>query len=132
MCHGQCEQHGRDGGLCSPLTRRVSGFLQPWLLLLLAQKPAHGYELLEQLSHDADDPGADAGLLYRSLRQFEHEGLVRSSWDTEGGGPARRVYEISEEGLEFLHAWAVKIRRTRQRLDRFLAEYGARFAGSSE
>lgn len=131
MCHGQCEQQGRNGGHCSPSARRVSSFLQPWLLLLIAQKPTHGYELLEQLSRD-DDPGADAGLLYRTLRQFEQEGLVRSSWDMEGGGPARRVYEISEEGLQFLHAWAMKIRRTRQRLDRFLGEYEARFAGSPE
>jgi len=25
---------------------RVRGFIQPWLLLLLLQKPSHGYELM--------------------------------------------------------------------------------------
>jgi len=105
----------------------VRGFVQPWLLLSLAQKPAHGYELMERLGQDKDTPGADPGLLYRTLRQFEEDGLVRSSWDTKGSGPARRVYEITDEGLEYLHAWAVNIRRTRERLDRFLAEYQAHF-----
>jgi len=69
----------------------------------------------------------DPGLLYRTLRQLEEDGLVRSSWDTEGAGPARRVYEITDEGIEYLHAWAINIRRTRARLDRFLAEYETRF-----
>ncbi|MBC7233532.1 MAG: helix-turn-helix transcriptional regulator [Chloroflexi bacterium] len=112
---------------CCPRGGRVRGFMQPWLLLLLAQRPAHGYELMERLSQGEATPAADPGLLYRTLRQFEEEGLVRSSWDTEGGGPARRVYEITAEGLDYLHAWVVNIRRTRERLDRFLSEYEAYF-----
>ena len=104
------------------------GFVQPWLLLLLARKPAHGYELMEQLSRDEDTPAADPGLLYRTLRQFEEEGLVRSTWDTSSAGAARRVYELTDQGREYLHAWAVTIRRTRERLDRFLAEYESHFS----
>ena len=52
---------------------------------------------------------------------------MSSVWDTEGPGAARRVYEITADGLEYLHAWAVEIRRTRQRLDRFLQEYEVYF-----
>jgi len=130
MCKGHHGEQGESGVHCCPGRGRVRGFMQPWLLLLLAQKPAHGYELMEQLTRDDETPGADPGLLYRTLRQFEREGLVRSSWDTEGHGPARRVYEITEEGLEYLHAWAVNIHRTRERLDRFLAEYQAYFQSS--
>ncbi len=109
---------------CSPWPRwgRVRGFVQPWLLLLLAQKPAHGYELLERLEQNGA-PGMDPGLLYRTLRRFEAMGLVQSDWDTAGPGPARRVYQITGEGLDYLHAWAVNIRRTRERLNRFLDEY---------
>jgi poly-beta-hydroxybutyrate-responsive repressor len=102
------------------------------MLLLLAQKPAHGYELMERLGQDEETPEADPGLLYRTLRQFEDDGLVRSAWDTEGGGPARRVYEITGEGVEYLRAWTVNIRRTRERLDRFLAEYQTYFQSSEE
>ncbi len=129
-----CREHEgeNDERHCCPPRRRIRGFVQPWLLLLLAQRPTHGYELMERLGQDDETPGADPGLLYRTLRQFEQEGLVRSSWDTEGRGPARRVYEITDEGLEYLHAWAVNIRRTRERLDRFLAEYQAYFQSPEE
>jgi PadR family transcriptional regulator PadR len=114
-----------------PRGGRVRGFMQPRLLLLLAQKPSHGYELMEALGQ-GEDPGADPGLLYRTLRHFERDGLVRSSWATEGRGPARRVYEITEDGLEYLHAWAANILRTRERLDRFLADYKTCFPSSGE
>jgi PadR family transcriptional regulator len=115
-----------DEGPCHHHGGRVRSFIQPRLLLLLAERPAHGYELMERLGHE-EDAGADPGLLYRTLRQFEEEGLVRSSWDTEGRGAARRVYEITGEGIDYLHAWAVNIRRTRERLERFLDDYEARF-----
>jgi poly-beta-hydroxybutyrate-responsive repressor len=105
----------------------VRGFVQPWLLLLLLQKPAHGYELMDRLAQGEETPDTDPGFLYRTLRQLEEDGLVRSSWDTEGRGPARRLYEVTPEGVEYLHAWAVNIRQTRQRLDRFLTEYERHF-----
>jgi poly-beta-hydroxybutyrate-responsive repressor len=106
---------------------RVRGFIQPWLLLLLLQKPSHGYELMERLTQDEEAPDADPGLLYRTLRQLEEDGLVHSSWNTEGRGPARRLYQVTPEGVEYLHAWTVNIRSTRLRLDRFLAEYETYF-----
>ena len=105
---------------------RVRSFVQPRLLFLLARKPAHGYELMEQLGED-EGAAIDPALLYRTLHRFQEDGLVSSTWDTEVPGPARRVYEITAEGLEYLHAWAVDIRRTRQQLDRFLQEYEVYF-----
>jgi PadR family transcriptional regulator PadR len=110
----------------------MRGFAQPWLLLLLARGAAHGYELIERLGEDEDTPDVDPGLMYRTLRQFEQEGLVRSSWDTARGGAARRVYEITPEGLDYLRAWAVSIQLTRKRLERFLNEYQARFQPSPD
>jgi len=122
MCdHPRDNHHGHGGCRCPE--GRVRRFLQPQLLLLLVQKSGHGYDLMERLARDTDAPAADPGLLYRTLRQLEDDGLVRSSWDTEGHGPARRLYEVTPEGMEYLRAWAVNIRQTRQQLDRFLSEY---------
>lgn len=109
-----------------PPGARVRSFVQPRLLFHLAQKPAHGYELMEQLGEEGG-AAIDPALLYRTLHQFQEQGFVSSTWDTEGGGPARRVYEITAEGSEYLHAWAVELRRTRDRLDRFLRDYEAYF-----
>jgi PadR family transcriptional regulator, regulatory protein PadR len=122
MCDEHQGGHDLDERGCRCGTR-MRGSVQPWLLLLLRQKPSHGYELMERLGADEQAPDADPGLLYRTLRQLEQDGLVRSTWDTEGPGPARRLYELTPEGVEHLHAWAIDVRRNRQRLDRFLAEY---------
>jgi poly-beta-hydroxybutyrate-responsive repressor len=106
--------------------RRVHGFIQPRLLLLLAKKPAHGYELMDALSEE-DNAGLDPGNLYRTLRGLEEEGMVSSSWDTNNPGPARRVYQITSVGFEHLHAWVIEIRNVRRRLDEFLVDYEANF-----
>ncbi len=111
-----------EGECFPPGGARVRGFVHSWLLLQLAQGPAHGYELLERLG---DDEAPDPGFLYRALRALEEEGLVRSTWDTAGAGPARRVYAIADLGLDYLRAWSVHLRRTRDRLNRFLDEYAA-------
>jgi PadR family transcriptional regulator, regulatory protein PadR len=106
---------------------RMRGFVQPRLLLQLLKKPAHGYELMEALGAAADEPVPDPGTLYRTLRSLEEDGLVRSAWETGDSGPARRVYELTDQGIEYLHAWAASIRGTRAQLDRFLAEYERQF-----
>ncbi|MFP4345810.1 MAG: helix-turn-helix transcriptional regulator [Anaerolineales bacterium] len=109
----------------------VQGFIRPRLLLQLAQQRAYGYELLEMLERE-QLPTPDSSTLYRTLRHFEEHGWVRSVWDTEGGGPARRVYEITDAGVEHLHAWAGKIRHTREQLGRFLDEYEDHFQKQDE
>jgi poly-beta-hydroxybutyrate-responsive repressor len=101
-------------------------------LLQLAQKPAHGYELLELFGQIDDETTPDPGSMYRTLRVFEEEGLVRSNWDTSGSGPARRIYSLTDQGIEYLHAWAVKLQKVRQNLDRFLVEYETHFSDESK
>jgi PadR family transcriptional regulator, regulatory protein PadR len=110
--------------------RRTQGSLQPWLLLLLLQKPSYGYELMDRLSQGK--PDTDPGLLYRTLRQLEESGMVHSEWDTEGQGPARRLYKVTPEGTEYLHIHAANIRRLQSQLARFLTEYEDYFRKKKE
>jgi poly-beta-hydroxybutyrate-responsive repressor len=97
----------------------------------LAKKPAHGYELMGVISQTGE-PSTDPGSLYRILRSMEEDGLVTSNWNTSGGGAARRIYQITDQGLDHLHAWIVNIRKTRQWLDGFLAEYETHFSKEKE
>jgi PadR family transcriptional regulator PadR len=106
---------------------RLRGFIQPRLLLQLAQKPAHGYELMDVIGQE-NELSTDPGSLYRILRAMEEDGLVQSNWDTSGGGAARRMYQITDQGMDHLHAWMVSIRKTRQMLENFLAEYETYFS----
>lgn len=99
-------------------------FMRPCLLLLLAEQPAHGYDLLERLSgfgFGTIDPGG----LYRALRAMEQEGLVSSRWEPSDLGPARRTYAPTEDGLDWVHAWAGSLRETRRAIGSFLDRYEA-------
>jgi PadR family transcriptional regulator PadR len=97
-------------------------FLRPCLLLLIAEQPSHGYDLLERLK-EMGYQRAEPGGLYRTLRLMEQEGLIRSGWGGSTIGPRRRTYWLSEDGMDWLHAWAGSMRVTREVLDGFLQRY---------
>jgi PadR family transcriptional regulator PadR len=99
-------------------------WLEPFLLVLLADGPAHGYSLLGRLNDAgvaADD--VDVGQLYRTLRELELAGLVRSAWEMPDAGAARRQYEITDEGLSALHDWAFVMQERARLVGEFLAAY---------
>lgn len=97
--------------------------MQPCLLLLLKQRSAHGYDMIQLLPEFGFSDRLDPGTVYRNLRRLEEEELVTSHWDVGEGGPARRLYGLTDEGEEMLHAWAVHIRQQRKRMDDFLDRY---------
>jgi poly-beta-hydroxybutyrate-responsive repressor len=105
---------------------RVERFSEPAVLLLLRERPAHGYELLEALPPLTGEARVDMGNLYRVLRALEEEGLVRSEWNADAPGPAKRTYELSDEGRRLLDEWAAALRRSRARIDGFLERYEGR------
>ncbi len=97
-------------------------FARPCLLLLLAEAPAHGYELIDRLrpfGFEINDPAS----VYKSLRQMEQDGLVTSEWEVSARGPARRVYSLTSDGRDLLEAWALTLEQNREILGRFLDRY---------
>jgi len=119
MCRGShCHVH--DG--CSRVRRGAfRGLLNLAILHLLKDKPMYGTEicrvLLERFGIDV--PRA---MVYGLLRRMESFGLVVSTWDVEEGGPARRVYRITEEGLEYLRGSMENLREAKGVIDELLAE----------
>ena len=80
------------------------------LLLLMAEEPRHGYELAASLRTWEFD-GVTPSLVYRELARLEAEGLVRSFWEaSQARGPARHMYELTEEGRRDLAACADDVR----------------------
>lgn len=97
-------------------------YLRPSLLLLLAEAPSHGYDLLEQvraLGVRAAEPGG----LYRALRSLDEDGLVSSWWEPSQSGPARRLYVITEAGHVALGEFVADLREMRGLLDALLGRY---------
>ena len=105
---------------CAPGAGRALSRLEPWLLLLLAERGAHGYELLERLAALPDAPVADRGHLYRTLRRLDEQGCVTSTWEMPQAGPARHIYTLTADGMRALDAWVIHIGAARARLDSFL------------
>jgi PadR family transcriptional regulator len=97
-------------------------FLQPCLLLLIAESPGHGYDLLDRLAAFGFE--RDPGGLYRTLRAMEREGLVESEWQLADAGPGRRTYIVTVAGLEHLKSAASALEDTVQILRLFLTRYG--------
>jgi PadR family transcriptional regulator len=103
------------------VTRR---FLRPVVLLLLAEAPYHGYELMGKLKDfGIDHSNMDPSILYRLLRNIEREGLAQSSLNDSGSGPARKVYTLTSEGREVLDLWAASI----EGIVSFLTEFKERY-----
>ncbi len=104
-------------------SRRTVRFLEPTLLLLLHQGPAHGYTLSGQLSEfDLED--INSSIVYRALRTMEEKGWVTSTWEEEQTqGPPRRVYCLTKLGDEVLEWWTQDLKGTKAMIDRILNTY---------
>jgi DNA-binding PadR family transcriptional regulator len=78
------------------------GSLRLYLLSLLAERPRHGYELIQALSDRFGGTySPSAGTIYPRLAKLEEEGLV-----TKTAGDRKTVYEITDAGRAELAARA--------------------------
>src|SRR5918996_4929449 len=96
-------------------------FLEPGLLALLRERPTHGYELIAELPGLLGTERVDVGNVYRALRGLEERGLVTSEWREDLPGPAKRTYEITDEGRRALERWGHWLRGARGRIDTLIA-----------
>jgi PadR family transcriptional regulator, regulatory protein PadR len=98
-------------------------FMVPFLLLSLKGGfSLHGYKLIQQLTQFGFS-SIDQGNVYRVLRQLEKDDLVKSEWDTSSGGPAKRIYSITDAGENYLDLWAGSLEQYQSMLDSFFNMY---------
>jgi PadR family transcriptional regulator PadR len=98
--------------------------LTPYVLLAISTQKAHGY-FIEQYLRSLGLAQVEMTTLYRMLRQLERDGLVRSAWEAQAGGPARRVYTLTEAGRSLLDSGASYLEQYRHAIDSFFGTYGA-------
>ena len=108
------------------VTARVERFVEPALLLSLAEGRSHGYELAARLADVIGVESVDYGNLYRLLRSLEQEEIVSSEWEEQSDAPSKRQYELTESGELLLEAWADALRKTDERIAALLRRYDER------
>jgi len=97
--------------------------LVPCRLLLLAESPSHGYDLIGRLKDFGFDWGGP-GPIYAELHRLADAELISSAWaHSAAGGPARRVYEPNAAALAALDGCAEGIGELGRSLGEFLRRY---------
>jgi DNA-binding PadR family transcriptional regulator len=137
--HGGRHRFGRGGhgffgrgGDDFPGARRLSSQdLQLVILALLAEKPAHGYELIKIIEERSDGFYTPSpGVIYPALTYLEEVG--HSSVEQDGG---RKLYSITPQGEAHLaenRATADAILQALSRIGRRMDEVREAFAGVSD
>jgi PadR family transcriptional regulator PadR len=109
-----------------PGSKKAERYIQPSILMALKIRSSYGYELIKEISHFGFVVGhAPPGMIYRHLRDLEENGMVSSQWQTEGAGPAKRVYHLTPEGNEVLDFWIDYMRSQADKLLNFIDIYQA-------
>jgi DNA-binding PadR family transcriptional regulator len=94
---GQFEQ--KVGG-----TRMGRGDVRAAVLALLAEKPMHGYQIIQQIEERSGGSWKPSpGSVYPTLQLLADEGLIKAE---EAGG--RKTYSLTEEGQQVADAAAEK------------------------
>lgn len=92
------------------------------LLLLLTEKPSHGYELFERLSEFDCKPSdiGQKGNLYKYLSELEDLQLISSKWEQPKRGPGKKIYSVTIEGTNRIRELQRQLRMVHSRIDHLL------------
>jgi PadR family transcriptional regulator PadR len=119
---GRRQDSGSRGAKPREVEVRPRNWAQPVILVLLREWNSYGYEMMERMAEfgfEAMNPGT----LYRTLRHMEKNGAVKSAWETSKGGPARRVYSITDVGEAYLDFWVKSLEQYQRNVDAFFRLY---------
>lgn len=77
------------------------------ILALVAEQPRHGYDLLRAFGSLLGEVGWDVkpAQVYTTLARLEEAGCVEHAATEQHGGPAKRIYAVTETGLSELRRW---------------------------
>ncbi|MBZ5751640.1 MULTISPECIES: poly-beta-hydroxybutyrate-responsive repressor [Metabacillus] len=112
------------------MTSMPKNLMIPVLLLSLRNWNLHGYKLIQELTQFGFS-SIDQGNVYRTLRQLEKDDLVKSEWDTTTGGPAKRIYSITDAGEAYLKTCSNSLEQYQSIINRFFTMYMDMFMPTS-
>jgi PadR family transcriptional regulator, regulatory protein PadR len=87
-------------------------------------------EELEKLTSEKYTP--EPGAIYTMLRRMEKRGMVTSEWEKMEAGADRRVYTITEAGVNVLKEGLEMVKKRRRLMGSLIQFYDANFAEETE
>jgi len=101
----------------------VYRYVPAFILLFLASQNLYGAALFNKMQREIPFCYADSAVVYRALQVLEEEGSVKSYWETDTPGPAKKWYEITTKGLERLAEYKEDIETRKKNFEFFLESY---------
>ncbi|MFG1791899.1 PadR family transcriptional regulator [Nocardia sp. NPDC049149] len=95
------------------------------ILMLLVERPDHGYALLERLQVFGIEMNGEPGALYRRLHSLERKGLVEHSSIASIKGPPKKVYAATALGVVALRDWVSSVTDAHCAVERWLDAHEA-------
>jgi PadR family transcriptional regulator PadR len=92
------------------------------MLMALHRSNSYGYKLMEETAAFWRE-AINRGTVYRTLRQMEKNGIIKSTWDINANRPARRMYSITDEGEAYLDLWIESLKQYQSNVEAFLKLY---------
>lgn len=81
----------------------VKGSTSLLVLQLLNERDMYGYELVKEMDKRSDHTfQIKEGTLYPALHKLEKQSYITYYWQEREKGPARKYYQITEEGQQIL------------------------------
>ncbi len=107
------------------------GWIQFLMLRILYEKPMHGYQLMEEIvEKSCGCHKIKTGSIYTLLRRMEERGLLESRWEKVEGGPDKRVYTVTGNGVEALRMGLKSIVKRKMLFDDLARFYVEHFENS--
>jgi DNA-binding PadR family transcriptional regulator len=94
----------------------LRGLLHLLILKILSKEPMRGVDIRSKIK-DEVELEVPASAIYTILGLLENKGLVASTWQVEEKGPARKLYRITEEGLDYLNDAVSRIKEYKRIID---------------
>ncbi|MBS7528678.1 PadR family transcriptional regulator [Fusibacter paucivorans] len=94
-----------------------------FVLLMLAEKPRYGLEILNELNERLPYSRFDSAAVYKALNKLEESACVSFSWDHNEPGPPKKIYALTSSGQTTLENFYDDIKMRRSNLDFFLNTY---------
>jgi len=98
----------------------LRGLLHLLILKILSKGPLRGVDVRSKLKEEL---GLEipASAVYTILSMLEERGFITSSWEVEEKGPARKIYRVTEEGLDYLNEALTRLKEYKRVVEYLLS-----------